>query len=373
MKFIVEKETFLNKLKIVEKATVNKGIQPVLSNVLLEAFNNQIKFTATDLDMTIVATCDAQIENEGKITLPAKKLFEIISKLPEQPVCFELNQENQTVKITCANSAFEVYGISAEEFPLAMSDEDLNKCYQIEIDSEPFVLSIKKTAFAAANFEMRNVISGVFCSINENVLEMAATDGNRLAQNLESIKNEDGKSISAVVPSRTLQEVQRIYSLENNEVIEVFVENTKIVFKLADVYLYSRLLEGQYPPYKQLIPKSCAKTMIVEKEKIINSLELVSTMVSEKMNIVKFYMNDNKLCLKADTPSAGMSEDIIDVEYLSEEMTIAFNYKYVLDCLKVMDCDKVEVGLNGSLSASLFKPVNTEGYLCLVMPIQIKQ
>jgi len=372
MKFVIEKDDFLNSLRIVEKATLGKAIQPVLSNILIEAGDKKIKFTGTDLDMTIVSFGVAQVKEEGKITLPAKTLIDIASKIPDKPVEFELNPESQMVKIVCGSVKFEFAGISAEEFPAKSTDEADFKGYkEIKTDAKPFIQSIKKTAFAAANYETKNIISGVYCNFTQKELEMAATDGNRLAQCVEPVQSKIDEDTAVVIPARTLQEVQRIYALEGFENITVYLDKSQIIFKLNDVYLFSRLLEGQYPPYKQLIPKTCSKHLIADREAVVKSLECVAVMVNEKMNIVKFHMEDNKLSITADK-TEGMSEDVLDVDYKYEEMTIAFNYRYVLDCLKVMDSEKIKIGLNGSLSASLFKPESDENYLCLIMPIQIR-
>lgn len=373
MNFVIEKEDFLKTLKIVEKASVQKSIQPVLSNILIETNENNVRFCATDLDMSIETTVVAQVKIDGKITLPARTLVEIASKIPNKPVEFNQNPENQMVKITCGNAQFDVYGIDAEQFPAVEYDKETMEGFnQIQIDTKPFINAIKKTSFAAANFEARNIISGVYCLISGSTLEMAATDGNRLAQVIEQIEVKATEDAAAVIPAKALLEVQRIVGLVDVDSLELYTSKSKVVFKIGDVYLFSRLLEGQYPPYKQLIPASCAKELIAPREEIINSLERVAIMVSEKMNIVKLKMTDNKLYLTADTPSEGMSEDVLDVKYIDEDMTIAFNYRFIIDCLKVMDSEKVRVGLNGSLSASVFRPDDEENYLCLIMPIQIK-
>ena len=373
MNFVIEKEDFLNNLKIVEKASVQKAIQPVLSNILLEASGKSVKFTATDTDFSIASSAIAQVKKEGSITLPAKTLIEIASKIPNKPVTFELNSENQTVKISCGSSQFDVIGISASEFPVNFEKLTNTEGFsKIQIESAPFVSAIKKTSFAAANFETKNIISGIYCSISEDELEMAATDGNRLAQVIEKVTAKISEQTSVVIPAKCLLEIQRIYSLSEFDSIELYLEDKKVLFKLGDVYIQSALIEGTYPPYKQLIPTNYEKKLIADREEVINAIERVAIMVSEKMNIVKFKLSDNKLYLSADTPSEGMSEDYLDVNYDFEEMSIAFNYRYIVDCLKVMETKKVVVGLNGSLSASVFKPEGEDNYICLIMPIQIR-
>lgn len=373
MNFTIEKESLLTNLKIVEKTTVARGIQPVLSNILINAKeDNTISFSATDLDINIMSKTIASVQTAGKITLPAKKLSEIVSKLSNKPVEFSLNEETNVVNIKSGNSKFELIGISADEFPQNISEEELADKESVEIELNPFIKSIKYTAFSAANYENRNIISGVYCSISKENLEMAATDGNRLTRIIEKITNEKETDISCVIPSKTLQEFLRIASFINDEKVSLIIEKTKIVFKTSSMIMTSRLLEGEYPPYKQLIPQSCEKNAVVVREEMIGALERVAVMVNERTNIVKFLFAENKLFLKADTPDAGLGEDSISTEYTDEELTIAFNYRYVLDSLKIMQSEKVKIGLGGSLSATLFRPDSEDDYLCLIMPIQIR-
>ena len=215
MEFTIEKELLLTNLKIVEKTTIARGIQPVLSNILIDASeDNFITFSATDLDINIVSKAIASVQTPGKITLPAKKLSEITSKLSNKPVIFSLNDETNIVNITCGNSKFELIGISADEFPQTINEEELKDKESVEIDLNPFIKSIKYTAFSAANYENRNIISGVFCSISSDNIEMAATDGNRLTRIIEKITNEKNSNVSCVIPSKTLQEFLRIASFD---------------------------------------------------------------------------------------------------------------------------------------------------------------
>ena len=373
MEFTIEKESLLTNLKIVEKTTVSRGIQPVLSNILINASSdNYITFAATDLDINITTKTIASVQTPGKITLPAKKLSEIVSRLSNKPVVFSLNAETNVVNIICGNSKFELIGISADEFPQTITEEELKDKECVEIDINPFIKSIKYTAFSAANYENRNIISGVFCSISKENIEMAATDGNRLTRIVEKITNEKETDISCVIPSKTLQEFLRVASLVNDEKLCLIIEKTRIVFKTSSMIMTSRILEGEYPPYKQLIPQSCEKNAIINREEMISALERVAVMVNERTNIVKFIFGENTLFLKADTPDAGLGEDSISAEYTDEELTIAFNYRYVLDSLKIMESEKVKIGLGGSLSATLFRPDSEDDYLCLIMPIQIR-
>ena len=371
MLFTIDKDSLLNKLKIVEKVTAQRGnVQPVLANVLFEAENNTLNLSATDLEISVKAKTTVAVKKEGKITLPAKKLLEIAAKLPEKPVEFSLNEDTNVVSIKCGSSKFEIIGISAQEFPKI--EDEISGGTEIEIEIEPFLKSIKNTVYAAANYENRNVISGVFCLIKDNKLEMAATDGNRLTRIIEAIKNKEAKNAKIVIPSKTLNEFVRICSFMAEDKVVLIVDKSRLTLKTMNFSINSRLIEGEYPPYEQLIPKTTANNSVVLRDDLISALDRVSTMVNDRTSIVKFMFNSNKLVLKAETPNSGTSEDVIDCEYKGDELAIAFNYKYVLDSIKTMDAKNVKIGLNGSLSATLFKPESEENYICLIMPIQIR-
>ena len=161
-------------------------------------------------------------------------------------------------------------------------------------------------------------------------------------------------------------------SFIDEDFVKIYTDKTKLVIKSSNILLISRLMEGQYPKYNQLIPKDSPKEVIVSISQLTSSLERVAVMVNERTSIVKFEFKDNKLILTADTPDSGASEDEIDIDYTAEELKIAFNYKYVLESLKNMETSEVKIGLNSSLSATVLKPNNDEDYICLIMPVQIR-
>lgn len=369
MQFTVQKDALYNGLNVVGKAAAIRGIQPVLSNVLIECTeDNKLKLCATNLDITIEMKVPAIIAENGNITLPSKKLLEIVSKLPNEAVGFNLNRDNNLMEIKCGKSKFDLKGISASEFPdteYPESDE------YVDIEINPLLKAIKQTTFATASYDSNNVLSGVLFKINENVLEAAATDGNRLVRVKEKIENKENKSFSVVIPAGTLKEFAGILSGVEDNSVSVTVKTGRIMFKLEDRYIISRLIEGQYPAYEQLIPKEYQVKAVSDKGVLTSALDRVATMVNERTNIVKMHFEDNKLKLTADTPDFGDSCDEIDVDYDSDALDIAFNHKYILDFLKVTDSDKVMVELNGPLSGTLFKPEGEEDFLCLIMPVQV--
>ena len=336
MKFIIEKEELLKGLRIVEKITLQRGIQPVLANFLLETNENEVVFSATDYDNSVKTKCTASIEKEGKITLPAKKLLDIVSRLPEKPINFELNEEKYSVIIKSGNSKFEIVGISASEFPEIIKDEEIKGENSIKIEIDPFAKAIRKCVYSAASYESRNVISGVFCSIKNSELEMAATDGNRLSKYTDTLSCKEGIDSSVVIPSKSLLEFLRIIQITEDKLLEIIINKTKIIYKTDKFLLVSRLQDGVFPPYNQLIPQNSEKVAVINRQELIDALERVAIVVDGRTSIVKFNFNENVLTLSANTPNEGKGEEVIEADYSSEELNIAFNYKYVLESLKIM-------------------------------------
>jgi len=369
MKFSAERDVINNALNVVSKAAAVRGIQPVLSNVLIETRNNsEIKLCATDLDISVEMIIPAESSEEGSITLPAKKLTEIISKLPNEKVSFKLEGENNIVEIKCGNSKFDIKGISGSEFPPVEYPESDDF---VEVEIDPLLKAIRQTLFATATYDMNNVLSGVFCKIEGNTLEMAALDGNRLARIKEEIENTDNKNFSVIIPSRTLKEFVNVLSGVYDEKVAITVKNGQILFKLTDRYITSRLIEGQYPNYEQLIPTTNSKQAVIDRSKLLASLDRVATMVNERTNIIKMAFNNDSLKITADTPDLGDSCDELAVDYKSDNLDIAFNYRYIQDFLKVIEAEKVIIEMDGSLSGVLYKSENEQDAICLIMPVQL--
>jgi len=372
MKFVVKKEDLYNGIKIVERATSIKALQPVLMNILIETIDKgTIKLVATDLDYTVVAHVNAQVEEMGRITLPSKKLNDIVSKLSDKLITFDMKDGETSVNITCQNSKFDIIGISASEFPQELSNIQTDE-EGFEIEIRPFVKAVKEAGFAAASYEASNLLSGIVCDISSNIMEIASTDGNRLARVRENIDNKDNHAKQLIIPSKTLNEFIKMSSFIDEDSVKIYTQNSKIIIKSETTTTVSRLLEGQFPKYNQLIPQESPKTAIVNVSQMISALDRVSIMVNEKTSIVKLEFSNNNLKLTADTPDAGKSEENIDIDYTGEELTIAFNYKFVLEALKNIDSNNVKIGLNTPLSATMFKPDSEEDFVCLIMPVQIR-
>lgn len=374
MEIILNREDFSNGIKIVEKVTSQKAIQPILSNILIETVSSdRIKFCATDLNLAITYKTSAQVVEEGAITLSAKKISEIVSKLSCVEIKLKSQEESSNIKIKSGKAEFDLITLNADEFPKAMDDLSQSEFKTVVLNKNEFSKAIKQVIFAVSSQETQAVLTGVCFTISENILELAATDGNRLTRVQKEIIEAVDETINFIVPSKTLQEVQRISSLVEDENITLKIQKNKILFEFENLAFQSRLIDGVYPKYQQLIPTSNDKKIIIDRAELINSIERVSIMVNDRTNVVKFNFTQGQLEIMADTPEAGRSKDYIDIDYNFDDMLTAFNYRYVLDGLKNMDSKNVEIEISDVLAASIFKPQeDNSNYICLIMPVKVQ-
>lgn len=375
MKFTVQRDEIHQAIVSVQRATATRVIQPILSNLLIESVpgENMLKLSATDLDFAIITTLPAGIQEEGRTTLSAKKLAEIISKLPSgTEITFEIEEQTQTARIHCGSSRFDIRTLPADEYPLIKQIDDTN---YLEVELKALTRAINQTAFAAASYETNNVLGGVFFVISPTSLEMAATDGSRLARRIEAMASAQvTETVSAIIPAKTLQEFLKLVGMQANseDMVRIAVKDGQISLRTPRFYVLSRLLDGQYPKYEQLIPANNKLVAYANKQAFIASLERAAVMANDRTNIVRMNFDKDNLSLAANTPDVGDSKDTLEILYDGEPMNIAFNYKYVIDALKVIESDDVRVEMNGSLAPTLFKAKEENGYLCLVMPVQVK-
>jgi DNA polymerase-3 subunit beta len=242
------------------------------------------------------------------------------------------------------------------------------------VDGKALAKAINQTAFAAASYDANNVLGGVYFQINAQGLEMAATDGSRLARRVEPVGEGQAAvpDVAAIIPARTLQEFLKLAADSAGQPVKIAIRNGQIAFRTPKYYVLSRLLDGQYPKYNQLIPTENKIVAFAKRKAFIDCLERTAVMANERTNIVKMALEGGNMSLAAQTPDVGDSKDTLEILYEGDPLSIAFNYKYVLDALKVIESEDIRMETNGPLAPTLFKAREENGYLCLVMPVQVK-
>lgn len=372
MKFRVPKNTLDKAIKSVSKAVPSKGVQPILNNILLENKNGHLKLNATDLDFTIEATIPSTNEEEGSITISAKKLEEIVSRLDEDDIYIIVDHESKKTNLTCKKSNFDLVGVSADEFP-RINKPDTSSF--ITLSKEKFSKMSDLVCFSSSKYDLNNILGGVYISVKEKdgkkILELASTDGNRLSDYEFELGDEtEVTEREVVVPIKIILDVQRILETSVDENINISFLDNQIIFFTQDRFIVSRLLDGTYPKFKQLIPCEQDKIAQLDRKELLSCLERVATMANEITNLVKLSFKDDSLKIESSNQDFGQAADNINIEYMGEPLDIYFNVKYLIEPLKHLDCDRVQFSMLGSINPVLLKPISDENYIHLIMPIK---
>lgn len=373
MKLKVAKNSFDKAIKSVTKAVPSKGVQPILNNILLENQNGHLKLNATDLDFSIEAIIPSENEVPGQITISAKKLEEIVSKLDEDDIYLEVEEGTNKTNLTCKKSSFELVGVSAEDFPKVDKPETKNF---IKLNKHHFSKMINMTHFSSSKYDLNNILGGVLLSYKENdgkkIFEIATTDGNRLSNYEYELEEQAGKleTSEVVVPAKVILDVQKIIESSVDDDISISFLNNQIIFFTQDRFIVSRLIEGAYPRYKQLIPENQDKFAVVNTKQFTSCLERVATMANEITNLVKLTFKDNKLFVESSNQDYGQAADDMPIHYDGDEVSIFFNVKYLIEPIKHIDSEEITISMSGSVNPALIKPNSSENYIHLVMPIK---
>ncbi|MFH1823683.1 MAG: DNA polymerase III subunit beta [Candidatus Firestonebacteria bacterium] len=367
MKMICKKVELLESVQKIEGAVSIKTPLPVLNNFLMESVDKKLQLIATDLEITIKClTEDINIIKAGSITIPAKKFIDIIRELPEAEINIEVNDKN-LITIICNKTIYKIMGLPKSEFPAIL--EPKKEITNLKINQGLLKNMIRKTVFSASTDETRKTLTGVFLIIEDKEIKMVGTDGHRLAFIKENIGKE-AKNVKVIIPTKILNELTRLLK-DDDQDIDISILENQIIFKFNDLVLISRLIEGQYPSYEQIINKIFDKKIKVEKEAFLRAVKRVSLLAMNEATAIKLKAVDNKLVINTVAADIGEAEEEIPAEYKGEEILISFNAKYTMDVLRVIDQNEIEIELLDSTSAGLIKPLNDKNYLYIIMPIRL--
>ena len=363
MKFSATKEKLLEGLQQVQNVVSTRTTLPILSNVLLQAKGGEVLLTTTDLDVGVRGSFEASVEKDGATTLPARRLFTIIRELPSSEVSIEVDGKN-AASIRSGQSFFKILGLPEEEFP-PLPKFDSAKV--VTIRQKDLRDGLRKTSYAISTDETRYVLNGLLFSFKENKLTLVATDGRRLA--MVDIELEFPKSHEAdiIVPTKAVTELGRLLT-EDGEV-KVSVGSGQIAFDLNNTLLVSKLIEGNYPNYKQVIPTETKERVTLERETFLNSLRRVSLLASDKSNSIKLNFSKNNIDITANTPEVGEAKESLPVAYKGRDFSIAFNPEFLMAPLRALGEDEVFLDLIDEMSPGVLK-IQTP-FLYVLMPMRI--
>jgi DNA polymerase-3 subunit beta len=377
MEFRIERKNFLKGLAMVQTIVERRSTIPILSNILVQTDQNGITLTATDLETATRATFPASVDAEGQVSVPARKLFEIVRELSEAEIRVT-KKENNWVTLTCEKSAFNLVGINPEEFPPLpqFKEEDLHP-----FPTKDLREMIDRTAFAASTEESRYNLNGVFLKRIEidgqPALRMVATDGHRLSLvdriGLEFSSLEQG----VIIPRKGLLEIKRLIGdggqkeEEGEGLVHLSLSENNLVAKKDGMIVLTRLIEGEFPDYESVIPKDNDKTISLLRDQFTACLKRISTMASEKGEGLVFQIQKGSMAVSSSSQDFGDAKEDIEVDYGGEDLSVGFNGRYLLDALGIMETDQVLFELKDNATAGILRPVGQEGHLCLVMPMKL--
>jgi len=378
MKVVVSRNDLLRGITTVQSAVAAKNTMPILANVLLEAKDQRFEFVATDLDMGIRMSVPAEVVGKGSITINARKLSDIFRELPDSVVDLETD-DNQKLSIVCQKSQFKIHGLPKDDFPIL---PEVKKDKSFKVKASLLQEMIRKTSFAVSTDETRYILNGVLFQIEGGKARMVATDGHRLAYIQKKLEVKSEEKSSLIIPTKALNEVSKVISdllkgkekeenKDNELVVEISATENQVKFVISGVEIVSRLIEGQFPNYEQVIPKESTKKLEISTAEFSAATRRVSILASEKSNSVRYKFNQGKVTISANTPDMGEAKEEFEIPYNDEELQIAFNSKYVLDVLKNIGTEKMFLELTQPLNPGVFKPSDDQDYLCVIMPMRV--
>ena len=373
MKFKINRDHFSNGLAQVLNVVGSKAAMPILSNVLIEAEKDYICLTTTNLDLGIRCKIKAEVKEGGSVTLPVKRLATIVRELPNVDVSFDSSAAHQ-VKISSGGSNFRIMGIGAEEFP-KLPDSTDDKTFSLEQGELATMLS--NVSYAQSTDETRYILNGVYFNFKDGKLALVATDGRRLALVSKDVSVPAGSAGAIILPAKTVAELLRL--LGKGEKLVIAFNERRAAFQIDtgkdtsgltdSIYLFSKVVEGNYPNYQQVIPKETHQRIKLERELFLQCVHRAALVTSEKSNSVKIKLSTNLLEISASSPDFGESHESMAISYSGPELQVAFNPQFVMDPLRALTKDEVFFEVKDEVSPGVFKTL--ESFVCVIMPVRL--
>ena len=363
MKLAVTKEALLEGLQRTQNVVSNRPTLPILTNALLEADETGVWITTTDLQVAIRCRVEARVEKTGSTTLPARKLVSIIRELPSSEIIIDVDSKN-AASIRCGASFFKIFGLPKEEFPAFPAFEEPKS---LTIRQSELKDGLRKTSYAISSDEARYVLNGILFSFVDNKLTLVATDGRRLALFDSDIEFPKSYERDFILPTKAVSELQRLLS-EDGDVVISSSENL-VSFELNGTQLVSKLVDGNYPNYRQVVPGEAKERITLEREALHNCVRRVSILSSDKTSSVRLNFTKNNLDITANTPEVGEAKESMSINYKGRDISIAFNPEFLMDPLRNLPNDEIFLELIDEMSPGVIK-IQTP-FLYVIMPMRV--
>ncbi|MDV3349741.1 DNA polymerase III subunit beta [Leptolyngbyaceae cyanobacterium CCMR0082] len=374
MKFVCSQGDLNTHLSIVSRAVPSRPNKPVLANILVKVDEDAQRITLTSFDETlgIQTSFSAHVEEGGMLTVPAKLLGDIVAKLPPEDLDFSQSNTEPVITLTCSAGEYQVRGMEATDYPNLPLVEDGQVA---SVSAESILEGLRGALFATSSDETKQVLTGVHVVAEPENLEFAATDGHRLAV-VQSVDDSGmNLAIDVTVPGKALRELERLLqSYQGTEPISLRFDPTQVVFELGHQRITTRLLEGQYPNYRQLIPKQFERQLTIDRKQLMSALERIGVLADQRNNIVKLSIagSAQTLALSVEAQEVGSGREEMSAQVTGEDLDIAFNVRYLLEGLRALPSPEVQLQCNSATSPAILTPVSGLQMTYLVMPVQIR-
>ncbi len=380
MKLSVSKEEMQEKLSNIQNIVEKKNTMPILSHFLLNASKKGSYIIATDIETALKEPLDVRIEKEGKLCIPAKKLFEIVREI-EGDLLFETVDE-QWLRVKAGASDFKLACMPHSDFPAWPSDLGGGNIEEVTIDSSAMLEMIEKTIYSAGESDTRYTLNGLLFHIKpeQKVFSVVGTDGHRLSFIMKlmdsAVRGEVKEETKIIVPRKAVSELRRFLPSgaedeKEPEKVKISIGSKHLLFNIGKIQFLTRLIEGSYPNYENVIPQSNEKKMSIGRDIFTRVLRRVSVMSKERASAVRFDLEEDKLTVSSSSPDLGEAKEEVATDYKGEKISLGFNARYVLDVLGAMSSEKVVFELQDPLSPVLVKEDGNENYKCVIMPMRI--
>jgi DNA polymerase-3 subunit beta len=368
MKFTITRENLQQGLAAVGASIPTRTTLPVLSNILLEADGDGVRMSGTDLDISVSLRVAADVEEPGSLTVPAKKFQELARELPEQPA--RVSTKGDRLELVCGRASFRLNGLPRDEFP-TFPAVDFAQSWRIR--GEVLHTLIRQTSFAVSTEESRPILNGVLWQLSDQDMRMVATNGHRLARMIYRAETPGASRADLIVPPKALAQVERLFGADDE--IEVARSENHLGFQHEGTRIFTRLIEGPYPNYEQVIPRDNDKVAVVDKAQFTAALRRMAVVASEQTHRVRMSFGGSMLRFSVETPDLGEAHEELEVDYQGEALDIGFNASYLLEILRYVPGDEVRMTFRSPERAATVEPVSGlaegEDYLCLVMPLRL--
>jgi DNA polymerase-3 subunit beta len=371
MKLKIKKEEILKGLQRIQGVVEKKNTMPILSNMLLTAEGKGIEIVATDLEIGLRGSYAAEVEKPGSVTVSAKKMYEIVRELPDEDIQIRV-EENNWVKIQSGHSQFKLVGLPKDEYPAL---PDVAEEGMIAIEGETLRDMIKKTLYSVGENDARYVLNGLFVHMTQTKgglnIRMVGTDGHRLSM-IDRVVDAKHKEESIIIPKKAMMELRRLLEEDAPQAeLRLGFSKNHALFKRDGLVMVSKLIDGNYPNYLQVVPAKSTKKVTVSKDVFTHAVKRVSILSKEKTNAVKLQLEKDRLILSTNNPEVGEANEELSVDYKGEAISIGFNSRYLMDVLTAMDRQTIALELSDALSPCLITEEGDEHYKCVVMPMRV--